>query len=162
MACMGRQVTKPQGYRQSASEQLLCCFVLCLPYYQSLLFAGMSGMISFVLLTVLLMFVVARSPAIYRVIIICLKALPPSWAPPTLEGSDRRVFEPLFVVAAAKSRSFLPASPSTLFLIQVGNKRIATFGGHACVSLPTVLRDFVPECGGKAPAGCAGQSFLLQ
>ena len=103
MGYMGRQVTKPQGSRQSASDQLLCCFVLCLPYYQSLLFAGMSGMISFLLLTFLLMFVAARSPAIYRVIIICLKALPPSWAPPTLDRRDRRVFEPLFVVAAGPS-----------------------------------------------------------
>jgi hypothetical protein len=103
MGRMGRRVTKPQGYRRSASEQLLCVFVLCLPYYQSLLFAGMSGMISFLLLTVLLMFVVARSPAIYRIIITCLKDLPQCWAPPTLDGRNRRSFEPLFVVAAGPS-----------------------------------------------------------
>lgn len=84
---MVRHVTKPQGNRQAASEQLFCLFVLCLPYYQSLLFAGMSGMISFLLLTVLLMFVVSRSPAIYRVITACLRVLPRSWMAPT---SDRR------------------------------------------------------------------------
>jgi hypothetical protein len=112
---MGKQVTKPQGYRQSASEQLLCFYVLCLPYYQSLLFAGMSGMISFLLLTVLLMFVVARSPAIYRVIIICLQALPPSWAPPTLDRRIRRRFEPLFVVAAGPSLAPSFQRPPPLF-----------------------------------------------
>ena len=108
-------MTNPQGYRQSASEQLLCFFVLCLPYYQSLLFAGMSGMISFLLLTVLLMFVVARSPAIYRVIITCLKALPPSWVPPTLDGKDRWVFEPLFVIAAGPSLAPSFQRPPPLF-----------------------------------------------
>jgi len=63
MACMGRHLTKPQGYRPAASERLLCLFVICIPYYQALLFAGMSGMISFLLLTILLMFVVVRSHA---------------------------------------------------------------------------------------------------
>ena len=48
----------------------------------------------------------------------------------------------------AKSRSLLPASPSSLFLIPVGYKRMATFGGHACVSLPTALRGIIPEGGG--------------
>lgn len=45
----------------------------------------------------------------------------------------------------AESRSFLPASPSTLFLIPVGYNRAAALGGHACVFLPTVLRAAVPE-----------------
>ena len=103
MACMGRHVTKPQGYRQSASEQLLCFVVLCLPYYQSLLFAGMSGMVSFLLLTFLLMFVVARSPAIYRVITACLEAFPPSWVAPTLDRRDRWVGASLYVVASGPS-----------------------------------------------------------
>jgi hypothetical protein len=103
MACMGRHVTKPQGYRQTAAEQLFCLFVVCLPYCQSLLFAGMSGIISFFLLTLLLMFVVARSPAIYRVITACLKVLPPSWVAPTLDRRDRWVGAPLYMVVSGPS-----------------------------------------------------------
>lgn len=94
---------KPQGFRHEASEQLLCFFVLCLPYYQSLLFAGMSGMISFLLLTFLLMFVVARSPAIYRAITTCLNALPLSWVAPTLNRRNRWLGEPLYAVIAGPS-----------------------------------------------------------
>jgi hypothetical protein len=103
MACMEWQMRKPQGFRQEASEQLLCFFVLCLPYYQSLLFAGMSGMISFLLLTFLLMFMVARSPAIYRVITTCLNALPLSRIPPNLKRQNRRVGERLCAVKAGPS-----------------------------------------------------------
>lgn len=40
-------------------------------------------MISFLLLTFLLMFVVARSPAIYRIATTCLKAIPSLWFVPT-------------------------------------------------------------------------------
>ena len=98
-----------------ASEQLLCFFVLCLPYYQSLLFAGMSGMISFLLLTFLLMFVVARSPAIYRVITACLKALPPSWVAPTLDRRVRWVGEPLYVAAPGPSLAPSFQRPPPLF-----------------------------------------------
>ena len=100
MASMGRQIVKPQGYRQAASEQLLCFFVLCLPYYQSLLFAGISGMISLLLLTFLLVFVVSRSPAIYRAITTCLNTLPLSWVTPILDRRNRWVGEPLYVVVA--------------------------------------------------------------
>jgi hypothetical protein len=115
MVCMGRRVTKPQGYRQAASEQLLCFLVICLPYYQSLVLAGMSGMISFLLLTVLLMFVVARSPAIYRIITACLKALPPSWLALTLNRRDRWVGEPIYVVAAGPSLAPSFQRPPPLF-----------------------------------------------
>jgi hypothetical protein len=115
MICMGRQVTKPQGYWQAASEHLLCFLVLCLPYCQSLLIAGMSGMLSFLLLTFLLMFVVARSPAIYRVISACLKALPPSWVAPTLDRRDRWVGEPLYVVAPGPSLAPSFQRPPPLF-----------------------------------------------
>jgi len=108
-------VTKPRGYRQAASEQLLCFFVLCLPYYQALLFAGMSGMISFLLLTFLLMFVVARSPAAYRVIAARLKALPPSWVAPTLDRRDRCVGAPLYVVASGPSLTPSFQRPPPLF-----------------------------------------------
>jgi hypothetical protein len=108
-------MTKPQGYRQAATEQLLCLFVLCLPYYQSLLFAGMSGMIFFLLLTFLLMFVVARSPAIYRVMTACLKTLPSSWSAPTLDRRDRWVSAPLYVVAPGPSLAPSFQRPPPLF-----------------------------------------------
>jgi hypothetical protein len=108
-------VTKPQGYWQAASEHLLCFLVLCLPYYQSLLFAGMSGMVSFLLLTFLLMFVVARSPAIYCVITTCLKALPPTWVAPTLDRRGRRVGEPLYVVAPGPSLAPFFQRPPPIF-----------------------------------------------
>ncbi len=115
MASMGRHVTKPQGYRQAASEQLLFFFVLSLPYYQSLLFAGMGGTTSFLLLTFLLMFVVARSPAIYRVITAGLKALPPTWFPPALNCGDRWVGESLFVVFEGPSLAPSFQRPPPLF-----------------------------------------------
>jgi hypothetical protein len=115
MAHMGREVMKPQVYWQRASDHLLCFFVLCLPYYQSLLFAGMSGMVSFLLLTVLLMFVVARSPAVYCVISACLKALPPSWVAPTSDRRDRWVGEPLYVVAPGPSLAPSFQRPPPLF-----------------------------------------------
>src|ERR1035437_7871559 len=100
---MGRCMTKPQGYRQAASEQLLGFFVLCLPYYRSLLLAGVSGMIYFLLLTFLLMFVVARSPAISRVITAYLKALPLSWIAPTPDRRDRWTDAPVYVDASGPS-----------------------------------------------------------
>jgi hypothetical protein len=115
IACMGRKVTKPQGYREAASEQLLCFFVLCLPYYQSLLFAGMSGMISSLLLTFLLMFVVARTPAIYYGITACLKAFPPSWIAPPLDLRDRWVGGPLYVAASGPSLEPSFQRPPPLF-----------------------------------------------
>ena len=115
MVRMRRQVTKPQGYRQAASEQLLCFLVICLPSCQSLVLAGMSGMISFLLLTVLLMFVVARSPAIYRVIAASLKALPPSWLAPTLDRRDRWVGELFYVVASGPSLAPSFQRPPPLF-----------------------------------------------
>lgn len=76
---MGAHVTKPGGYRQSADEQIFCLLVLGIPYYQSLFIAGINGLISFLLLTFLLMFVVARSPAVNRVISLYLRAFPASW-----------------------------------------------------------------------------------
>ena len=115
MICMGRQVTKSRGYWQAASEHLLCLLVLGLPYYQSLLIAGMSGMVSFLLLTFLLMFVVARSPAIYCVIADCLKALPPSWVAPTLDMRGPWVGEPMYVVAPGPSLAPSFQRPPPLF-----------------------------------------------
>jgi hypothetical protein len=83
----GEHVKKPQGYRQAAAEQCFCLLILCIPYYQSLLLAGISGLISVLLLTFLLLFVVARSPEIYRAVTSCLEAFPSSWVAPL---SDRR------------------------------------------------------------------------
>jgi hypothetical protein len=96
IACMERHLTRPPGYWQAAAEQLFCWFVLCLPYYQSLLMAGLSGVLFFLLLTFLLMFVVDRSPAICHAIAICLRTLPASWAAPALDRRDRWISELLF------------------------------------------------------------------
>jgi hypothetical protein len=82
MIFIGEHVRKPQGYRQAAAEECFCLLVLCLPYHQALLFAGISGMISVLLLTCLLLFVAVRSPEIYRTITGRLKAFPLSWIPP--------------------------------------------------------------------------------
>jgi hypothetical protein len=108
-------VTKPQGYRQATTEQLFCLLVLCIPYYQALLFAGMSGMVSFLLLTFLLMFVVVRSPAIYRTITAQLKVLPPSWVAPRLDCRDRWVTVPRCVVAPGPSLAPSFQRPPPLF-----------------------------------------------
>lgn len=96
-------MTKPQGYMQAAEEQLFCLFVLCLPYWQTLLIAGISGMVSFLLLTFLLLFVVARSPALYRTITTRLQALPASWVAPISNRRDRWVGAPLHVLASGPS-----------------------------------------------------------
>ena len=95
-------MTKPQGYMYAAEEQLFGLFTLCLPYWQTLLFAGMSGTISFVLLTCLLLFVVHRSPAIYRGMTIRLKDWAASWAP-TPDRRDRWVWVHLLVTASGPS-----------------------------------------------------------
>jgi len=139
-------VTKPQGYMQAAEEQLFCLLVLCLPYWQTLLFAGISGMVSFLVLTFLLLFVVARSRAICRAITARLKALPASWVAP-IPKSQRPLGWGAFArfSSGAKSGSFLPASPSPLFLIPANCKRMATFRRHAHQSLPAFLRAIVPD-----------------
>jgi hypothetical protein len=115
MASKGEHVTKPQGYRQATTEQLCCFFVLCLPYYQGLLFAGMSGMVSFLLLTYLLMFVVVRSPAICHTVTALLKALPPSWVAPILDRRAHWASVPLYVVASGPSLAPSFQRPPPLF-----------------------------------------------
>jgi hypothetical protein len=115
MASMEWHVTKPRGYWREASERLLCLLVLCLPYYQSLLFAGMSGMISFLLLTFLLMFVVERSPAVYRVISACLKSMPLSWVTPNFDRRDRWVGFSFNAVAQGPSLAPSFQRPPPLF-----------------------------------------------
>ena len=96
-------VRKPQGYRQTAAEACFCLLMVCLPYWQSLLFAGISGTLSLLLLTCLLMFVVMRSPEIYRTITACLKASPLSWVPPVFDCSVLWVSMPLRVIAQSVS-----------------------------------------------------------
>jgi hypothetical protein len=72
-------------------------------------------MITFLLLTFLLMFVVARSPAIYRVLSACLRALPSSWIAPTLDRRDRWVSAPLFAVASGPGLAPTFQRPPPLF-----------------------------------------------
>ena len=94
---------KPQGYRQAAVEECVCLLLFCLPYYQALLFAGISGMISVLLLTCLLMFVVSGSPNIYRTITGCLKAIPLSWVAPVLDYACFWILVPSHTVAEVPS-----------------------------------------------------------
>jgi hypothetical protein len=108
-------VTKPRGYMQAAEEQLFCWLVLCLPYWQTLLFAGISGMISFLLLTVLLLFVVTRSPAIYRTIIERLKAFPTSWIAPILDRKELWITSHLLVLDPGPSPAPSFQRPPPLF-----------------------------------------------
>ena len=96
-------MTKPRGYMRTAEEQLFWLVTLCLPHVQALVFAGIRGMLSLLLLTFLLLFVVARSPAIYRAIAARLKDLPVSWATPVLDRRDQWVAAHLQVVASGPS-----------------------------------------------------------
>ena len=106
---------KPQGYTKAAAEECVYLFLLCLPYYQALLFAGISGMISVFLLTCLLLCVVTRSPDIYRTIIGCLEALPLSWATPILDRTVLWVSVPSQVVAQKPSLAPSFQRPPPLF-----------------------------------------------
>ena len=106
---------KPQGYRQTAVEECVCLLMLCLPYYQALLCAGISGMISVLLLTCLLLFLVMRSPDIYRTITGCLEALPLSWAAPILDRSGLWVSVPSRVVAQEPSLAASFQRPPPIF-----------------------------------------------
>lgn len=94
---------KPQGYRQTAAEGFFCLFLLCLPYWQSLLLASICGTLSILLLTCLLMFVAARSPEIYRAISTCLKAFPLASDSSALDRKGIWVPMPLQVVALGPS-----------------------------------------------------------
>ena len=108
-------MTKPQGYVQAAEEQLFCLLVLCLPYWQTLLFAGISGTISYLLLTFLLLFVVARSPAIYRTVTARLRTLPTSWIAPISDRGDRWAKAALDVLAPRPSLAPSFQRPPPLF-----------------------------------------------
>jgi hypothetical protein len=96
-------VKKPQGYRQAAAETCFFLLVLCLPYYQSLLYAGITGSIYFLLMTCLLMFVLVGSRDVYRTITACLKALTLSWLKPALDRGVLWVSVPSRTVARGPS-----------------------------------------------------------
>jgi hypothetical protein len=72
-------------------------------------------MVSVLLLTFLLMFVVARSPAIRSVLSACLTALPPSWIASIPDHRDRWVTVPLYVAASGPSLAPSFQRPSPLF-----------------------------------------------
>ncbi|MGA7155623.1 MAG: hypothetical protein WBY53_02180 [Acidobacteriaceae bacterium] len=108
-------MTKPAGYRQAAVQQMFFLFVVGIPYYQALLVTGVSGMISFLLLAFLLTYVVARSPAIYRIVTQSLKSLPLSWIAPTVDRRDRWVDAPMYVVAAGPTLAPLFQRPPPIF-----------------------------------------------
>ncbi|MGD0648153.1 MAG: hypothetical protein ABR971_09185 [Acidobacteriaceae bacterium] len=108
-------MTKPQGYTQAAEEQLFWLFALCLPYWQTLLFAGMSGMVSFLLLTLLLLYVVDRSPAIFRVLTARLKDSSARWCAAVPDRRDRWVSAHLHVVGSGPSLAPSFQRPPPLF-----------------------------------------------
>jgi hypothetical protein len=108
-------VTKPEGYRKAAAEKCVCLLLLCLPYYQALLFAGISGMLSVLLLTCLLLCVVSRSPGIYRTIVGCLEAVPLLWAAPILDRAGLWISVPSHVVPQEPSLSPSFQRPPPLF-----------------------------------------------
>lgn len=112
---MGMHANGPKGLKQAAVRPLLCLSILCLPYYQALLYAGMSGVLSVLLLSILLMIAVSRSPEIYRAITSCLKALPLGWAMPAPHRCVRWAGPQLFVVAAEPSLAPSFQRPPPLF-----------------------------------------------
>jgi hypothetical protein len=108
-------VTKPQGYMQAAEEQQFWLLVLCPPYLQALLFAEISGVASFLLLTFLLLFVVASSQAIYRTLSARLNELPAIWVASIPDRRDRWVAAYLQVIATGPSLSPAFQRPPPLF-----------------------------------------------
>jgi len=96
-------VTKPQGYLQAAEEQAFWLFAMWMPYCQTALLAGVSGMISFVLLTLLLLFVVTRCGAIASSVASCSKDMWVGWLRPVADRRQRWVSLHLQVVSAGPS-----------------------------------------------------------
>ena len=115
MASIGGHVTKPQGYSHAAEEQLFWLVALCLPYVQTLLFASMSGMVSFLVLAVLLLFVVRRSPAIYRAMAGRVKASAARWLAGVADRRDRWVAAHLQVMGSGPSLAPSFQRPPPLF-----------------------------------------------
>jgi hypothetical protein len=100
---------------RAAEEQLFWLFALCLPYWQTLLFTGMSGMLSFLLLMFLLLFVVGRSPALYRAITARLKGLPTRWIAAIPDRRDRWVAAHLQITSSGPSLAPSFQRPPPLF-----------------------------------------------
>ena len=82
---------KPEGYLRTAAETCFCLFVFCLPYWHSLLLAGITGSVSFLGFTILLAFVIGRAPQATAALAACLKALPLSWIAPDRAAQRRRI-----------------------------------------------------------------------
>jgi len=108
-------VTKPRGYIRTAEERFSCLLLVSLPYWQALLLAGISGMISFLLLTFLLLFVVSRSPTVYRIISVRLKALPYLGIALILGCRDRWLVRPTRTLVAEPSLAPSFQRPPPLF-----------------------------------------------
>ena len=102
---------KPQGYRQCAAEAIFCLLVLCLPYYQSLLFAGLGRTIFLLFLTCLLMFLVVRSTDFCQAIAACLTPFPSSWLAPVRYQGLRAISLTSLLVPSAPSLSPLFQRP---------------------------------------------------
>jgi hypothetical protein len=89
-------MTRPAGYRHAAKESCFCLFVLCLPYYQSLLFAGLTGMISVLLLTAVLVLFVSRTPQISRTMAALAAVFPQGWLTPQQQRGGPWMAIPVF------------------------------------------------------------------
>jgi len=108
-------MTKPQGYTQAAEEQLSWLFGLCLPYWQTLLFAGLSGAASFLLLTFLLLFAVAGSQAIHQRASAGLRDASTIGLAPILERSVRWIAAHLQILGSGPSLTASFQRPPPLF-----------------------------------------------
>jgi hypothetical protein len=111
----GARVTRPQGYIHAANGTCFCLLVWCLPCYQSLLLAGISGMISLLLVTALLAFLVARAPEICHIVAAFFKAFPLSWVSPFFDRCGRWVFAPLHAATGEPSLAPCFQRPPPIF-----------------------------------------------
>lgn len=68
----GDAMTKPQGYRHSANEALVCLLILGLPHFQSLFYQGLSRALLFCVVAILLLFVAKHSGDIAEAIHRCI------------------------------------------------------------------------------------------
>jgi hypothetical protein len=107
-------VIKPLGYRQSAAEAAFCLFALCLPYYQSLIFAGIERTIFVFSLACLLLFLVVRSTEICQVVADCMMAFC-SWLALSFTPEFRAISFASLTIPTAPIRSPLFQRPPPLF-----------------------------------------------
>jgi hypothetical protein len=115
MVSKGDCVSKPEGYMQSAAEAGFYMLVLCLPYYQSLLFVGLARTICILLLACLLMFLVVRSADFCRAIAACMMAFPSSWLAPAFSSGFRELSFASLTIPNAPRISPLFQRPPPLF-----------------------------------------------